>query len=809
MRSSRCLIAGSLVLLFSLSALCTAALAAEHPLQAESQGRIRGGSLLLTGDDAGGLFLFLGNDLLLRDCGIVCGLNNYTKHNDLTDRKTERGNGTMTFSGKVRGTGVTFEQRVSIENGRIHIALQRTGHWPDPAAWCSFQMHLPIQSYGGARYKADAAEGRYPAEKPQDNASLVASMRRLECNLDKSELDLIIESPNAFAMQDERQWTAPYYQVNVPFGAGDDVRLDVYLTLPDTVAGLPQPRLCTSQIGYPARGLKYVVMEWPKVLARPDDALKLMKDGAVVRQGRFGPTVDYDYMQSSFAVYDFSDLQEPGDYRVAWSGGEAPVLVRQSVFEDRLWQPTLDYFIPWEMCHASLDFGDKLPAMKACHLDDGQRVPANSPVLDGFQSYECEGTPYKAGDYIPCGLGGWHDAGDYDVNVNVQSYVVWKLVLAYEEFGLNRDMATLDVKKQAFRLGQPDGVPDVLQQIEWGARWLLSMEQEDGRVFEAVCDRPGQYGAEKLPDLTSDGVPRTGDERNVYVDYNSQVQLCQVVGLAAAGRALKASQPELADRCLKGAAKALDYFSTHPEVYRPCGYASGDPAHGRDSAVAAAEAELYLTTQDPAVLHRLEDMAGAVGTLEVNWPARYATGPGGFWYAPPILARLYPKLAEGKLKEAVLATCRRAAKQQADLASPRPWPYSSWHFGEWGSDPHIVNRVFDSYYLQKVVPDVFTMKDCLRDMYWLFGLHPVSNVVFVCDIGYPGPRYLYNGRIHGLYGQKPATVPGAVVPGMGSVAAAGMLVYNDVPGNYGHNEACIYTQASYIFAVNAMKTAGY
>jgi hypothetical protein len=94
-------------------------------------------------------------------------------------------------------------------------------------------------------------------------------------------------------------------------------------------------------------------------------------------------------------------------------------------------------------------------------------------------------------------------------------------------------------------------------------------------------------------------------------------------------------------------------------------------------------------------------------------------------------------------------------------------------------------------------------------MLWMFGLHPVNDTVFVCDIGYPGPRYLYNGRLHGRYGAKPASVPGAVVPGMGGVPDAGMLVYDDRHGNYFHNEACIYTTASYIFAVNALKKAGY
>ena len=54
-----------------------------------------------------------------------------------------------------------------------------------------------------------------------------------------------------------------------------------------------------------------------------------------------------------------------------------------------------------------------------------------------------------------------------------------------------------------------------------------------------------------------------------------------------------------------------------------------------------------------------------------------------------------------------------------------------------------------------------------------------------------------------------SSVPGAVIPGMGGFWYSGVVAHIDEHGYYGHNEGCIYTQALYIFAVNAMKAMGF
>jgi hypothetical protein len=186
----------------------------------------------------------------------------------------------------------------------------------------------------------------------------------------------------------------------------------------------------------------------------------------------------------------------------------------------------------------------------------------------------------------------------------------------------------------------------------------------------------------------------------------------------------------------------------------------------------------------------------------IPWQMCHATGTEGFWCSPPFLARLYPHLKNGELKRQIARACQRAAEAQVRMASPRPWPIHDWGLGNSGNASQSVNRVFDAYWLSRVVPDTSMMEDALRGMFWVFGPHPVN------DIGYPGPKCLYSARVAGLYGIKPASIPGAVVPGPTVLSGAGMRVYRDECNDHLHNEAGISEQAPCIFAVNALKKAG-
>jgi hypothetical protein len=109
------------------------------------------------------------------------------------------------------------------------------------------------------------------------------------------------------------------------------------------------------------------------------------------------------------------------------------------------------------------------------------------------------------------------------------------------------------------------------------------------------------------------------------------------------------------------------------------------------------------------------------------------------------------------------------------------------------------------------VTDGFPVSAALRSMLWIYGLHPLNDRAFVPGIGLQGPEYLHSGQIFGLFGSEPGTVPGALVAGINGLfpwVKTNVLFYRD-DGNCHNNEAGVSTAPVYLFAVQAMKKAGF
>ncbi len=782
-----------------------------------SKGVITQGPWLFCGDEDG-LFHILYRDLpYIHGIGIFSGLNGYTTPENVEKTDYRRGDDGVSYVGKVRGQAITFRQTAAVEAGRVKVTIQRTGPWPD-GTWGDVQIPFPLAGHAGRKYRADGKDFVWP-EKYDPAYKFPSGIRRLELDPGNPAMNVILECATGFAIEDQRKFNSPRYIICVILPRGENsAQVEFAMNFPESSgpAEAASASLRWSRIGYPLTGEKVAILEWPRNGKRPaDDSVKLEdKTGRVVLTGRFGPTQTVAWMQNNFAEFPFTALAAPGEYRIVWAGGRTEFFpVRANVFTDRLWQPTLDTFVPFLMCHARVDLGKAVTGHGLCHNDDAERVPAHFQGPDGFVSYECEGTPFKAGEHVPLTLGGWHDAGDFDLNVPAQSFVTWMLALTWEEFKPQRDMNSLDVKTRTFTAGVADGTPDILQQIEWGALWLLSIQQADGRVWNGVCEKTDRRGGKPLETIT-DGIPGNADDRQLYVDYHADQQLDHVIAMAAASRALKSVRPELAQRCLDSAKRGFAYFLKAKEIYRPGSYTAAAPAKGkeRDASVIAAAVELYLTTRDAAYLDTIRQLAPSLPELKLDWPSARETGVEGFRYAPPFLARLLPLLTNDRdreLRKTLLDTCARAAALQAAGMNVRPWPLNEWHFGRWGNSTTALARTFDTYWLTKVVPEKLSPEKPLRNMLWLFGLHPECDTVLVSGLGYPETKYLYNIHLQALNGYAPGNIPGAVIPGMGGFWYAGVVTYIDEYGYYSQNEACIYTQAQYIFAVNAMKAMGF
>src|SRR5688500_4947615 len=145
-----------------------------------------------------------------------------------------------------------------------------------------------------------------------------------------------------------------------------------------------------------------------------------------------------------------------------------PFQINSNVFKRHVWQPVMEYFLPVQMCHMRINDRSRV-WHGLCHMDDARMALINHNHFDGYIQGPSTLTKYKPGEWVGgLNIGGWHDAGDYDMRVESQGTEVQILSLAFEEFNAQYDNTTIDQKSRLVEIQQPDGKNDFLQQIEHG-----------------------------------------------------------------------------------------------------------------------------------------------------------------------------------------------------------------------------------------------------------------------------------------------------------------------------------------------------
>ena len=135
---------------------------------------------------------------MLHGMGIFSGIHGYTKPDDLEKISFTRKKGEVTYRGKVRGTGIVFEETASIEGGRIRVRIRRDGAWPKDT-WGGFQINLPVADYGGAEYLADGHRFVFPAEYSK-SWKFPDRIKRLECHLGNSSRNVVFEYADGLSL---------------------------------------------------------------------------------------------------------------------------------------------------------------------------------------------------------------------------------------------------------------------------------------------------------------------------------------------------------------------------------------------------------------------------------------------------------------------------------------------------------------------------------------------------------------------------------------------------------------------------------
>jgi len=507
-----------------------------------------------------------------------------------------------------------------------------------------------------------------------------------------------------------------------------------------------KPVVQTSQIGYAPAQEKVAVIETDKrdtplpsayLFKMTPEGEKVVREVAVIPWN--GQFLRYQYLKA-----DFSDVKEEGMYKLRYGASDSPVFrIASDVFDRGVWQPVIEYFLPVQMCHMRVM--EKYRVWHDyCHMDDAMMaLPGN--YLDGYAQAEDTYGKAKAGEKVyGLNVGGWHDAGDFDLRVESQSGEIAILSRALENFHPDIDATDINQNTHQVEIHQCDGVNDILQQIEHGALTVVNGYLALGRLYRGIIAHTArQYVMLGDASAMTDGELGNADDRWVFTENNPMREISTATDLAVTYRSLKGYNDTLANHCLE-ISKELFEVTNMP--------ANMDPRWARmaEGIKLPLAVELYFSTGEQKYFdYLIERWDLVVRSVAFNgWQtARFA------------------KSLEGKKKYAEQVKAYRAAlvEYKAQLAkqveeTPYGVPYRP---AIWGAGWTIQEFGFKHFFLVDAYPDIFTPEPVTNALNFVLGCHPGSNQQsFASGVGAESATVGY-----GLNRADWAYIPGGVVSG--------------------------------------------
>ena len=500
-----------------------------------------------------------------------------------------------------------------------------------------------------------------------------------------------------------------------------------------------KPVIQTSQVGYHPEQDKVAIIELDeRDAARHTAELVRMDADGVKSVKRIEPKEWGKFLRYNYVKVDFSDVKTSGVYQIKYGESLSPIFrIDNGVYDRGVWQPVLEYFLPVQMCHMRV--AEKYRVWHdACHMDDAQMAPANNHI-DGYDQKPGL-SKYEAGEIVPgVNIGGWHDAGDFDLRIESQAGESYILALAYESFRPELDVTSIDQINRVTEIHQADGKNDMLQQVENGALSVVSSYLALGRLYRGIItNNLRQYVLLGDAAAMTDGEIGNEDDRWIFTEDNPSREMTTAAELAATSRVLREFNDTLSVHCLNISREIFD-----------------NVGKGNDRILnqkIQAAVELYLATDEKQYLDFLLDNQQEI----VNRISNVA------WFT----ARAEQKIAKlnDKRARAFSKAFREALpKVEADLQvqvneTPYGVPYRP-HI--WGAGWDIQSFGYRHYFLVSAYPEIFSKAPIFNALNFILGCHPGSNQAsFASGVGAESATVGY-----GLNRADWSYIPGGVISG--------------------------------------------
>jgi hypothetical protein len=573
---------------------------------------------------------------------------------------------------------------------------------------------------------------------------------------------------------------------------------------PHAIPGwIREPNIGFSQIGYIPEQPKVAVIELdkkdpPKATAalmriNPDGTKEQVYTGDIQS---WGPYFKYQYVK-----FDFSSVKQPGVYYIQYGDTKTnDFLIDEHVY-DKITDATTDVWVPIHMNHMYVNEG-----YRTWHGEPFKEGYLQAPPSDHFDLHSqgaTTDTKYKPYELIPgLNIGGFFDAGDFDIETGSNISVVQNFIRTWELFKPQRDETFVSQKQRYVDLHRPDGTPDILQFIEHGTLNLVAQAEQIGHMAStlsnSILDNYHHLGdAASITDglhydpslrpyeVSADG-KRSGtpDDMWAFTTRNPSLDFQAATMFAAASRALTGYNDDLADRALKQskrlmqeATELMSQRNSNNNVQRRRNNRRGD---------LATSLQLFAATKEKQYLDNFEQQIWDALDLNVANTMQTALD------AVPYMDDSYKQ----KLRPYVEKY--EAYIKGFDTQNPYGVPIG---LGNWAGVNAVLNFGITVNYAHIYYPDIVSKDEVYRVSNWLYGCHPYHNYSFVAVVGAARPKQVFYGNNRADF----SFIPGNVAPGLLFRKPDHFENYDDWPFLWGQNEGTIAGNTQYIIFGSALK----
>ena len=610
-----------------------------------------------------------------------------------------------------------------------------------------------------------------------------------------------------------------------------------WIVEPNAIPGwIREPNIGFSQVGYIPEQPKVAVIELDKK-DQPQATATLMRinpDGSQAEafKGKidtWGPYFKYNYVK-----FDFSSVKEPGVYYIQYSNTKTNDFIIDEHVYDKITDATTDVWVPIHMNHMYVNEG-----YRTWHGEPFKEGYLQAPESDHFDLHrqgKTTDTKYKPLELIPgLNVGGFFDAGDFDIETGSNINVVQNFIRTWELFKPLRDETFVSQKQRYVDLHRPDGVPDVLQFIEHGTLNLVAQAEQIGHMAStlsnSILDNYHHLGdAASITDglhydpslkpyeVSADG-KRSGtpDDMWAFTTRSPQLDLRAATMFAAASHALKGYNDDLAERALTQS-KRLMKEGTELIAQRNAarddefawldGTEQVNIANPRQQGGQLDKKRQKLMERSRKNREQLGDMATNLMLYGATQEKQYLDN-----FEQQIWDALELRLS-GNMQTALDAVpyMDEAYKQKLrpyvekyeayikdfDQQNPYGVPIG---LGNWAGVNMVLNFGITVNYAHIYFPDIVSKDEVYRVANWLYGCHPYHNYSFVAVVGAARPKQVFYGNNRADF----SFIPGNVAPGLLFRKPDHFENYDDWPFLWGQNEGTIAGNTQYIIFGSSLK----